>query len=241
MVTYGAEYCLDVNQTFTGPQRRNMGLILEQLNFFEGCDPEKLTRLSASAKLKTYEASDVMVYEEDDINRVYFLVQGEVKFYKVDRFDAEVFLYTVKDEALLTNIGSLNCDRISCFSNIEFLVPSRVLSCDLEIFKEVVKTDITLLIHLVNLLADQKQLIECTINMGMVYDVTAKVAKMLYDYLNLYNSLKKQEISYRLNIQPATLSRVLAKFIRLGLIAESDHKTVVLKRDELTRYFKEGV
>ncbi|MDP1785473.1 MAG: Crp/Fnr family transcriptional regulator [Sulfuricurvum sp.] len=218
-----------------------MAFILEQLSFFEGCDPEKLTRLSTSAKIKTYEASDVMVYEEDDINRVYFLLEGEVKFYKVDRFDAEVFLYTLKDEALLTNIGSLNCDRISCFSNIEFLVQSRVLSCDLEIFKEVVKTDITLLIHLVNLLADQKQLVECTINMGMVYDVTAKVAKMLYDYLNLYNSLKKQEISYRLNIQPATLSRVLAKFIRLGLIAESDHKTVVLKRDELTRYFKEGV
>jgi CRP/FNR family transcriptional regulator len=62
---------------------------------------------------------------------------------------------------------------------------------------------------------------------------------MLYDNLELYNRLKKQEISYRLNIQPATLSRVLAKFIRLGLIVEEDHKTVVLKKEELTRYFKE--
>lgn len=216
-------------------------MILEELDFFKGCDLEKLTYLSSTAKLKRYEASDVMVYEEDDINRVYFLVQGEVKFYKVDRFDTEVFLYTLSGQALLTNIGSLDCDRISCFSNVEFLVPSRVLSCDLVIFKEVVKTDISLLIHLVNLLADQKQLIECAINMGMVYDVTAKVAKMLYNYLDLYNSLKKQEISYRLNIQPATLSRVLSKFTRLGLIAETDHKTVVLQRDELTRYFKEGV
>lgn len=218
-----------------------MALILEQLDFFKGCDPEKLALLSPSVKLKAYEISDVMVYEEDDINRVYFLAEGEVKFYKVDRFDTEVFLYTLKNQALLTNIGSLDCDRVSCFSNVEFLLPSRVVSCDLKIFKEVVKTDILLLTHLVNLLADQKQLIECTINMGMVYDVTAKVAKMLYDYLELYNSLKKQEISYRLNIQPATLSRVLSKFTRLGLIVEEDHKTVVLKRDELTRYFKEGV
>jgi CRP-like cAMP-binding protein len=130
---------------------------------------------------------------------------------------------------------------VSCFSNIEFLQPSRVVSCDLAIFKEVVKSDNGLLIHLVNLLADQKQLIECTINMGMVFDVTAKVAKMLYSYLDLYNSLKKQEMSYRLNIQPATLSRVLSKFTRLGLITEIDHKTIVLQRDELTRYFKEGV
>ena len=218
-----------------------MGFILDELDFFRGCDPEKLERLSASAKIREHAVSDVMVYEEDDMKRVFFLIEGEVKFYKVDRFDAEVFLYTLSGQSLLTNIGSLDCDRISCFSNIEFLQPSRVLSCDLAVFKEVVKTDNGLLINLVNLLADQKQLVECTINMGMVFDVTAKVAKMLYSYLDLYNSLKKQEISYRLNIQPATLSRVLAKFTRLGLICETDHKTVVLERDELTRYFKEGI
>lgn len=218
-----------------------MAFILDELDFFRGCDPEKLERLSVSAKIREHAVSDVMVYEEDDMSRVFFLIEGEVKFYKVDRFDAEVFLYTLSGQSLLTNIGSLDCDRISCFSNIEFLQPSRVLSCDLAIFKEVVKTDNGLLIHLVNLLADQKQLVECTINMGMVFDVTAKVAKMLYSYLDLYNSLKKQEISYRLNIQPATLSRVLTKFTRLDLIRETDHQTVVLQRDELTRYFKEGI
>lgn len=218
-----------------------MQFALDELDFFKGCDNEKLAHLAHTATIKEYNASDVMVYEEDDMSRVFFLIDGEVKFYKVDRFDTEVFLYTLSGQALLTNIGSLDCDRISCFSNIEFLLPSRVLSCDLAIFKEVVKTDIGLLIHLVNLLADQKQLVECTINMGMVFDVTAKVAKMLYSYLDLYNSLKKQEISYRLNIQPSTLSRVLAKFTRLGLISETDHKTIVLQRDELTRYFKEGV
>ncbi|MCK9372210.1 MAG: Crp/Fnr family transcriptional regulator [Sulfuricurvum sp.] len=215
--------------------------MLQTLDFFKGCDPLKLSLLSTTAKIKPYEASDVLVYEDDDINRVYFLLEGEVKLYKVDRFDNEVFLYTLKDQDLLTNIGSLECDRISCFSNVEFLAPSRVVSLDLKTFKEVVKTDISLLINLLNLLANQKQMVDCMVNMGMVYDVTAKVAKMLYDHLDLYNSLKKQEISYRLNIQPATLSRVLAKFIRKGLIAEEDHKTVVLEREELTRYFKEGL
>lgn len=215
--------------------------MLQTLDFFKGCDPLKLSLLSSTAKIKAYEASDVLVYEDDDINRVYFLLEGEVKLYKVDRFDNEVFLYTLKDQDLLTNIGSLECDRISCFSNVEFLVPSRVVSLDLKTFKEVVKTDISLLINLLNLLANQKQMVDCMVNMGMVYDVTAKVAKMLYEHLDLYNSLKKQEISYRLNIQPATLSRVLAKFIRKGLIAEENHKTVVLAREELTRYFKEGL
>lgn len=218
-----------------------MTSLLENLDFFKECDPLKLSVLSSTAKFKSYNASDILMYEEDDVSRVYFLVEGEVKLYKVDRFDNEVFLYTLSNQTLLTDIGSLECNTISCFSNIEFLVPSRVVSFDLKIFKEVVKTDFSLLINLVNLLADQKQRVDCMVSMGMVYDVTAKVAKMLYDHLDLYNQLKKQEISYRLNIQPATLSRVLAKFIRKGLIMEEDHKTVVLQREELTRYFNEGL
>lgn len=218
-----------------------MSLVIESLAFFKDCDPQKLSTLSLTAKYKSYNASDILVYEEDDINRVYFLVEGEVKLYKVDRFDNEIFLYTLSDQTLLTDIGSLECHTISCFSNIEFLVPSRVVSFDLKLFKEVVQTDFSLLINLVNILADQKQRVDCMVSMGMVYDVTAKVAKMLHDQLDLYNRLKKQEISYRLNIQPATLSRVLAKFIRKGLIEEQDHKTVVLQREELTRYFNEGL
>lgn len=219
----------------------SMTFQLENLDFFKDCDPHKLSVLSQTAKFKSYNASDILVYEEDDINRVYFLVDGEVKLYKVDRFDNEVFLYTLAGQTLLTDIGSLECYTISCFSNIEFLVPSRVVSFDLVLFKEIVQTDLSLLVHLVNILADQKQRVDCMVSMGMVYDVTAKVAKMLYDHLDLYNNLKKQEISYRLNIQPATLSRVLAKFIRKGLIMEEDHKTVVLQREELTRYFNEGL
>ena len=218
-----------------------MSSILDNLDFFGECDPERLSLLASTARIKNHDAGDILVYEEDDLSRVIFLLEGEVKLYKVDRFDNEVFLYTLGSQSLLTTLGSLDCDRISCFSNIEFLTPSKVVSCDIHLFKETVKTQIPLLINQVNILANQKQMIECMVNMGMVYDVTAKVAKMLYGQLELYNSLKKQEISYRLNIQPATLSRVLAKFTRKGLISEEDHRTVVLEREELARYFKEGL
>ncbi len=214
---------------------------MERLLFFKGADPLALKKLAESCKIKTYAASDILLYEEDDLSRVYFLINGEAKFYKVDRFENEIFLYILSDQALLTNIGELDCNTIRCYSNIEFIAPSEVISFDLLEFKEVVKNDRFLLINLVNMLANQKQMVECTMNMGMVYDVTAKVAKMLHDHLDLYNTLKKQEISYRLNIQPATLSRVLAKFIRLGLIVEEDHRTVVLSKDALTRFFKEAL
>ncbi len=216
-------------------------MLVSKLRFFSNIALHKLQELEKDAKIKSYNVSDILVYEEDELQRIFFLISGEVKFYKVDRFDNEVFLYTLKDEALLTNIGSLHSNVINCYSNIEFIASSEILSLDLNIFKEVVKSDNTLLINLVNLLAEQKEMIECMVNMGMIYDVTARVAKMLYEHLPLFNSLKKQEISYRLNIQPATLSRVLTKFLRRGIIEEKNHDTLILLPHELKKYFKEGI
>ena len=112
-----------------------------------------------------------------------------------------------------------------------------MISFDMKSFKDLVKTENLLLQNLVNALAKQKQLMDCTVNMGMVYDGTAKVANMLYNYCDLFNSLKKQEIAYRLNIQPATLSRILSKLIRKEIIIEVDHNINILQPEALYELF----
>ncbi len=211
--------------------------IIKTLDFFSQTEDAKLETLLPSARVKNYAASDIMTYEEEDVARVYFLLEGEVKLYKVDRYDNEIFLYTLQATALLTNIGSLDDDNVSCFSNIEFLEDSKVVSFDMHSFKALVKSENILLINLVNALSTQKQLMDCMVNMGMVYDGTAKVASMLYKHTELFNSLKKQEIAYRLNIQPATLSRILSKLIRKEIIVEKEHRIEVLQAAELYELF----
>lgn len=210
---------------------------IKQLTFFRDLDESKLSTLVSSARIRNYNMTEIMTYEEDDLSRVFFLLEGEAKLYKVDRYDNEVFLYTLAENALLTNIGSLEDNSIACFSNIEFLIESRVISFDMTNFKTLVKSENILLQNLVNILSLQKQMMDCTINMGMVYDGTAKVANMLYNDTDLFNSLKKQEIAYRLNLQPATLSRILAKMIRKGVIEENDHKIFISQKKELYELF----
>ncbi len=210
---------------------------IKQLTFFDGLDDSKLSSLLSSTRILDYNTAEIMTYEEDDLERVFFLLEGEAKLYKVDRYDNEVFLYTLAQNALLTNIGSLEENSIACFSNIEFLAESKVISFDMTCFKALVKSENILLQNLVNALSLQKQMMDCTINMGMVYDGTAKVANMLYHHTELFNSLKKQEIAYRLNIQPATLSRILAKMIRKGVIEEHDHAISICQKAELYELF----
>lgn len=210
---------------------------IKQLTFFHGLEESKLNTILPSARVREYNSTEIMTYEEDDLERVSFLLAGEAKLYKVDRYDNEVFLYTLTANALLTNIGSLEDNSIACFSNIEFLSESKVISFDMTDFKTLVKSENLLLQNLVNALSFQKQMMDCTINMGMVYDGAAKVANMLYHHTDLFNSLKKQEIAYRLNIQPATLSRILAKMMRKGVIEESDHTIHIVNEKELYELF----
>jgi len=210
---------------------------IKTLEFFSQLEDTKLESLLPSARVKNYNTSEIMQYEEDSIQRVYFLLKGEVKLYKVDRYDNEIFLYALQATALLTNIGTLDDEDVSCFSNIEFLEDSEVISFDMKVFKNLVKSENILLQNLVNSLSAQKQLMDCMVNMGMVYDGTAKVASMLYNHCDLFNSLKKQEIAYRLNIQPATLSRILAKLIRKEVIKENAHHIEVLQREVLYELF----
>ena len=210
---------------------------IQELDFFSQIEVSKLELLLSCARIKSYACSEIMRYEDEDVGRVYFLLEGEAKFYKVDRYDNEIFLYTLQANNLLTNIGSLEDDHISCFSNIEFLQDSSVVSFDMKTFKDLVKSENILLQNLVNMLASHKQLIDCMVNMGMVYDGTAKVANMLYNHCELFNSLQKQEIAYRLNIQPATLSRILTKLIRKEVIEEVNHKIEVRKPEALYELF----
>ena len=65
----------------------------------------------------------------------------------------------------------------------------------------------------------------------MVFDATAKVAFMLSQDLEMFNRLKRQEVSFMLHIQPETLSRVLKRLSRNEII-QVDLGTVKITNNE---------
>ena len=208
-----------------------------KLSFFSKCSKNTLEKLVKKAKINNYNKNSIMTYEEDDIGRVNFLLNGEVKLYKVDKFDSEIFLFTVSEDSLLTNIGSMSNDSISCFSNIEFLEDSTIISFDMHDFKEIVSESKWLLMNLIDSISYQKQQLEASLNISLVYDAMSKVSYMLYYKLETFNQLKKQEIAYRLNLQPATLSRVLAKLVKQDIIKHNASKVEIIDSDKLFELF----
>ena len=72
----------------------------------------------------------------------------------------------------------------------------------------------------------------------IVFDATAKVAFMLTQDLEMFNKLKRQEVSFMLHIQPETLSRVLKKLLRNGTINIENGEVTITNKEDLISIFK---
>ncbi|MEJ5169128.1 MAG: helix-turn-helix domain-containing protein, partial [Arcobacteraceae bacterium] len=86
------------------------------------------------------------------------------------------------------------------------------------VFKDIFSHNTKFLLNLIKEFAKKTKMLQCIINREIVFDGTAKVAFMLVHDLESFNTLKKGDVAYMLNIQPETLSRILNKLFRNNYI-----------------------
>jgi len=207
------------------------------LDFFKILSEDELDVLYGISKLNSYPRGYTLYYEEEIKDKIYFLVEGVAKTYKVDRQDNEIFLNYIYDNTLISEVSSLDNNEIVCLANTEFIKDSIVLEVNFLAFKEYfLQTNILTIQFLNEILRKNKQLY-CIIDREVVFDAMAKVAYSLYDDLEMFNKLKRQEVASMLHIQPATLSRVLKKLLRQNIIEAETTKISILQREELKKIF----
>lgn len=211
---------------------------LKGISFFNALDEEVLLSLAAHAKIYQRHTSDILFYEKEDKEEVYYIVKGSLKFYKVDRFDNEVFLYKQDANSLVYNVSKL-CQEyiISCYANAEFLEDSEILVFDVQVFREAIQTNQNFMRAILKESFTMIQKLQSVISRDIVYDGTAKVAYMLVHELDNFNRLKKHEIAYMLHIQPETLSRILKKLTRNEIIEIDRNQVVILDKKALENIY----
>jgi len=139
---------------------------------------------------------------------------------------------------MISELSSMKQNDIYCFSNAEFIEDSVVLSIDFEKFQEHFLSKNILTMELMEILLDKTHQLQCIVNRELVFDATAKVAFMLNQDLEMFNKLKRQEVSFMLHIQPETLSRVLKRLSRNKTIEVENGKVSILDKDALVSVFK---
>ena len=139
---------------------------------------------------------------------------------------------------MISELSSLNGNDIYCFSNAEFIDESTILSVNFEKLYEHFLSKNILTKELIENLLNKTQQLQFIINRELVFDATAKVAFMLNQDLEMFNKLKRQEVSFMLHIQPETLSRVLKKLSREKIINIENGDIIIINQNALSSIFK---
>lgn len=212
---------------------------LEAITLFAGLETSVLEALSACGSIKEFSAGEILYYEKDEDGHLYFIIDGGLKFYKVDRYDNEVFLYHLGSKSLVFDIAKI-CDEhhFVCYANAEFTVDSLVLSFESAAFREILKSSPSLMQRILKESFHTISRLQCIINRDVVFDGIAKVAHMVDTDLEHFNRLKKHEIAYMLHIQPETLSRILKKLERNGVISIDKNSVVIEDSNALRKIYE---
>ena len=212
---------------------------IERISFFSGLETDVLEALASCGSIQEFNAGEILYYEKDENNYLYYIIHGGLKFYKVDRYDNEIFLYHLGSNSLVFDIAKI-CDEhhFVCYANAEFTVESQVLCLDSLLFRKILKKTPSLMQRMLQKSFHAISRLQCIINRDVVFDGIAKVAHMIDGDLEHFNRLKKHEIAYMLHIQPETLSRILKKLERNGIISVDKGNVIIEDSNALRKIYE---
>lgn len=213
--------------------------ILSSLDFFSSLADAELELLASFSSVTSYTSGYVLYYEKQESSTLLFLLQGVAKAYKIDKHNNEIFLHYIYAPSLISDISNLKKEKILTFSNVSLIEDSKILAIEYSKFKEFFLTKGHLCVEFTNEVIAKSNQLQSLINREFIFSSVAKVAMMLHDDLDMFNTLKRGEISLILNIQPETLSRVLNRLKRDNIIDSKNAKIVVLNKEALLSVYEE--
>ncbi len=213
--------------------------MIQSLDFFQSLDEKQIELLTSITTFNSYEKDYILCYEKSQSTQLLFLAEGQAKSYKIDKHENEIFLYFINKNNILSEISTIYETTLYAYSNITFIEDSKVLSIDYKKFQDNFLHKNILNKEFINEITIRSQKLESLINREFIFDAVTKVAMMLQSDLDMFNKLKRHDISLMLHIQPATLSRVLNRLKRNDIIDIVQGKVSVLNKENLDLIYRE--
>jgi len=196
--------------------KRAMMVELQKCYFFNNLSELDIRELERISKKVSYTKGSILFYEKEPATSLILLIEGVIKIYKTDLKNNEVIMRRFRAPSLIAEMATF--EEIPFPASASFDTDGTVIIIDFQHFKEQFMEKPGVSSSIIKSLSKKIKNLEEVIDLNIVLDTTARLAKYLYEHEEILDELKNYQIAEDLHMTPETLSRTLKKFSILGLL-----------------------
>ena len=207
---------------------------LKTIKTFQALNDTELQKIVDISIVKTFSRDNILFYEGEMPKYFYVLLKGHIKFYKNDLKGAELVLHYFIKPLLMA--------EMPCLENIPFRASAIVMKDETEVllinrekFITLIHESTELPFHIIKSLSQKIRELEIAINQNLIYDATAKVCSFILENPNDLVQHKQKDIAIILSMAPETLSRVLKKLKKMGIL---DKECQLVNKDKIQMFLE---
>ncbi len=209
---------------------------LQQCYFFEKLNSDEIRELEKISKKVSYTKGSILFYEKEEPDSLILLIEGVVKIYKTDLKNNEVIMRRFRAPTLVAEMATF--EGIPFPASASFETDGTVIMIDFEQFKKRFMDKPDIAYTIIRSLSKKVKNLEEVIDLNIVLDTTARLAKYLYENKAVLDELKNYQIAEDLHMTPETLSRTLKKFSVLGLLEKGSNGYEIMNLEGLRVLFE---
>ncbi|MBN1499280.1 MAG: Crp/Fnr family transcriptional regulator [Spirochaetes bacterium] len=200
---------------------------LEKSYLFQGIDVQFLSQISKNTLIRNFNPGEFVFFEGDTGKYFYIVLEGRIELYKSSSDDREIVLKTVGKEEIFAEV--IIFEKNTYPATAKATVKSRLLQIDKEIIIKLLNIEEFRIQFIKTLFSKMRELAERLKFLNSM-DVEERFLFFLssnYGRQNSYKlNLSKKEVAREIGTIPETLSRMLKKLGKEGIIWKGSSITV---------------
>jgi len=207
---------------------------LKLIDIFNKLDNENLQKIADITRIEKLDKENILFYEGDSSDNFYALLDGSLKLYKTGLKANEIVLHFFTTPTLIAEMATLENINFPA-SAVAMRDNTLVAIINKEKFLLMLENNSEFSFFIIKSLTKKIKNLEVAINRNLIFDATSKVCSFIYENPNFLLEHKNIQIANILNMAPETLSRVITKLRKTGIL-DKDNK--ILDKEKLSLFLE---
>lgn len=207
---------------------------LKTIDIFGFLEDKELEQIASFTNVENYNKDNIVFYEGEKAKYFYGLVSGSVKLYKTGFKNNEVVLHYFTTPTLIAEIISME-DLSFPATAVSLQDDTKIALINKDKLKNMLRDNSEFSYHIIKSLTKKIKNLEQVINSNLIFDSVTKVCYFIKENPEYLVTNTNVQTANMINMAPETLSRVLAKLRKVGVL---DKQNNIIDSEKLSLFLE---